>query len=278
MLNAEQTALLIAGERKTVISSLCRVELPEEEFPDEEEWRSTHTQIHYRREAMYMLSGSHSVRLKEAVYHADAGTVLLLNNREKHDATYFPHPGKSTHLWLIIRSNCINCQCDEYVDGKLKIKFRHFYTNREHIAEINRIWDSGSRGAIPAETALFALLAHLDLVIFDLLKSGDRQKLHSFDHRIEAVEKVKSYLEVTNGKNCSAAFLAELAGFSVMHLQRLFKKHVGMTIGEYTDKIRLQRCDELKGLCLQKEIAEELGFSSVASFCNWHKKMKSRKN
>ncbi len=277
MLTKEQIALLVDRQNKTLISSLLPISVREGDFSEETEWRSAHTQIHYRREVMYLLSGNHSVRFKESVYPASPGTVLLLNSREKHDDAYFPQPEESTHLWLIIRPDCINCQCDKFVDGKLKIMFRHFYRNREHIAEINRVWDAGARGILSPATAVFALLAHLDLVIFDILRSEDKQKLHSFDHGIEAVEKAKSYLESTNGKNCSITFLAELTGFSVMHFQRLFKKHAGMTVGAYTDQIRLQRCDELKNVCLQKEIAEELGFSSVASFCNWRKKMERRR-
>ncbi len=275
MLTKEQIALLVDRQKKTLISSLLPISVREGDFSEETEWRSAHTQIHYRREVMYLLSGNHSVRFKESVYPASPGTVLLLNSREKHDATYFPHPGKSSHLWLILRPDCINCQCDEFAEGKLNVKFRHFYRDREHIAEINRVWDAGTRGSVTPEAVLFSLLAHLDLVIFDILRTEDKQKVHSFDPRIEAVEKVKSYLEMTNGKNCSIPFLAELAGFSAMHFQRLFKKYTGMTVGEYIDQIRLKRCEELAGVCLQKEIAEELGFSSVVSYCNWRRKMRS---
>ncbi len=269
MLNQEFKRLLLDREKRTVISSLAPITLPEEEFPGEKTWRDQHSQSHLRQEIMIQLSGSHSVQFQGKNYRAQPGTVLILNSRERHDDGYFPGPGKSAHLWLILRPDFINCQCDEFADGKLQISFRHFCRNRERIAEINRVWTAGARGKIAPQTALLALLALLDLVIFDILEAEQNLMPHNLDPRIEAVEKVKSYLESTVGRNCSLTFLAGLAGYSPMHFQRLFKKYTGMTVGDYINLLRIKRYDELKNICPQKEIAAELGFSSPSAFCNW---------
>lgn len=273
MLSEEQKVLLLDRQKRTVVSSFNAALLPEQEFPEEAEWRTTHTQSHFRREVMVMLSGEHSVRFKEKTFAGFPGMMLILNSREKHDAAYFPGTGKSSHLWLIIRPDFINCQCDEMNDGKFTVNFRHFYRDRERIAELNRIWDAGVRGMIAPEIALMGIQALLDLVIFDILKEKTNLRIHYFDPAEEAVEKVKSYLDSTNGKNASITFLAGIAGFSPMHFQRLFKKSTGMTVGKYINMLRIKRCEELKNVCSTKEIAEELGFSSPSAFCNWKKKL-----
>lgn len=274
MLTEENRKLLVDWQRRKIISSLNETEAKEQEFPEENEWRDTHLQSHFRREVMILLSGSHSLGFRDKTYLAEPGTMLLVNSRERHDNQYFPGNGKSAHLWLIIRGNVINCQGDEFENGRLRIKFRYLYTEGERIAELNRIWDAAARGRIPPEHALFAIHSLLNLVIFGML-NADKLRLRALDPREDAVEKAKSYLEDTCGRGCSIPFLASLTGFSPMHFQRLFRKNTGRSVGCFIRELRLKRCEELAGICTQKEIAEELGFSSVSSFCNWKRKIKA---
>ncbi len=273
MLDIEKRSLMLDYRRRKVISSLAPPDLPEIAAENESVWRSGHVQCHYRREIMLQLTGRTNVSLNGKVYAAEPGTLLLVNNRESHDGRYFPCSADCSHLWMMLRPDFIHCQGDELTGGIFNVDFRYISRNRTVISELNRWWNAPGTGRLAPEAALLGVLAQIDLLILEIM--GESSPFGQLDLSIPAmaVEKAKSFLDQNCGKNSSIAFLARMSGYSTGHFQRLFLHHAGMTVGEYIDRIRCRRYDEMHGFNQMKVIAEELGFSSVSALDNWRRRM-----
>jgi transcriptional regulator GlxA family with amidase domain len=85
-----------------------------------------------------------------------------------------------------------------------------------------------------------------------------RNHLHPVVHRLQ--DTIASDLT----KSWTLSALAKIAGASNRHLSRLFHEHVGMTIAEYTNLLRVAFAQELlreTNLDMER-VAEEAGFSS----------------
>lgn len=275
MLNASQRAVLLDRQHRKVISSMADIPFEEQEFPEEQEWRRAHTQHHYTREAMLILSGSHSVQLNGRTYSGEPNTLVIVNSREAHDARYYPACGDCSHLWIFIRANRITCQGDRVHDGKFRVLFQYAVEDTAKYKELNNIFDAYDNGMIDPGTALFGICAMLDEMIFDLLT---QKKLleQGLSSREIAVVKVKNYINNTLGRGCSVSLLAELAGYSPVHFQRLFFRITGKTVGEYINDVRRKHFEEMKDICPFKVIAEDLGFSGLPAFSAWLKKNREK--
>lgn len=271
MLKQEEKAVILDWRNRKIISSLT--ELPEEcVFPEEDTWRRNHFQNHYRREVMLMLSGSHSLRFRDQTFLGVPNTMLLLNSHEKHDERYFPGKGNASHLWLIIRSDFINCQVDEIQDDSFLVKYRYIYKQKDIIRKLNQQWDMAVKKKISAESGIFALQTLINEVLLDMLNAQKELHCSGINVQSEVIDKACSYLDSTNGRGCSISFLASLTGYSETHFSRIFRNVTGMRPGEYINECRKKRYLELVRLCPLKMIAEELGFSSVNALCNWRRR------
>ena len=66
--------------------------------------------------------------------------------------------------------------------------------------------------------------------------------------------------------------LAVISGYTRGYMAHKFRRELGMTVGEYIKKVRLEYIrNAMKRNVRQKEMAYELGFSSPAAFWNWFK-------
>src|ERR1700747_3318307 len=93
-------------------------------------------------------------------------------------------------------------------------------------------------------------------------------------HRDRAVLKAQEWVHMRDGQGVSLAALATAAGLERRTLLRRFKSGTGMTPVQYSRRVRLARARELLegGGLSQKEIAQSLGYSDVASFARVFRK------
>ena len=282
MLNEEIKSVLVNHQQRKIISTLQDCAYLEENFSHESDWRQNHQQQHFRKEIMLQLTGSHSVSLNGKTYRSSPNTLLMINSRETHDERYYPENEDSSHLWFFIGRERITCQCDEVKNGKFHILFQYLYENREKnkipdeysgkIKKLNRIWDSASGGTTAPDTVLFGISVILNEILWNILEEETHLFVQGNNSRESAIEKAKNYIDNTCGRGCNLAFLAELAGYSVMHFQRLFKKYTGMNVSTYISRKRLLRYEEMRRYFPLKAIAEELGFSSASALSHFLKK------
>jgi len=106
------------------------------------------------------------------------------------------------------------------------------------------------------------------LVIY-LRRSGSDPQLSPWlegrNHIHPAVHRVQDAIAADLTKSWSLGALARLAGASDRHLSRLFHEHVGMSIPEYSNRLRVAFAQELlRETRLDMErVAEQSGFSST---------------
>jgi transcriptional regulator GlxA family with amidase domain len=93
-------------------------------------------------------------------------------------------------------------------------------------------------------------------------------------HRDSAVLKAQEWVHMRDGRGVSLAAMATAAGLGRRTLLRRFASATGMTPIEYCRGVRLARARELLegGDASQKQIAQSLGYSDVASFARVFRK------
>src|ERR1700675_5177282 len=93
-------------------------------------------------------------------------------------------------------------------------------------------------------------------------------------HGDRAVLKAQEWVHMRDGRGVSLAAMATAAGLERRTLLRRFASATGMTPIEYSRRVRIARARELLGggELSQKEIAQALGYSDVASFARVFRK------
>jgi transcriptional regulator GlxA family with amidase domain len=109
------------------------------------------------------------------------------------------------------------------------------------------------------------------LVVY-LRRSGSDPQLSPWlegrNHIHPAVHRVQDAIASDLTKSWSLSALARLAGASDRHLSRLFHEHVGMSIPEYSNRLRVAYAQELlrETRFDMERVAEQSGFSSTRQF------------
>jgi AraC family transcriptional regulator len=82
------------------------------------------------------------------------------------------------------------------------------------------------------------------------------------------IEQVQKYIRQHLGEALSREVLAEVAGFSVPHLQRLFRESQGESLARYVRRVRLERAGhKLRfGAVDITEVALAAGYDTHAAF------------
>jgi transcriptional regulator GlxA family with amidase domain len=98
--------------------------------------------------------------------------------------------------------------------------------------------------------------------------------LEGRNHVHPAVHRVQDAVAADLARDWSLGELARIACVSDRHLSRLFSEHVGMSIVQYVNRLRVARAQELlsKTKLGMEQVAERTGFGSVRQFRRaWHR-------
>jgi transcriptional regulator GlxA family with amidase domain len=98
--------------------------------------------------------------------------------------------------------------------------------------------------------------------------------LEGRNHVHPAVHRVQDAVAADLTQDWSLGALARIACVSDRHLSRLFNEHVGMSIVQYVNRLRVARAQELlsKTHLDMEQVAERTGFGSVRQFRRaWHR-------
>jgi transcriptional regulator GlxA family with amidase domain len=111
-----------------------------------------------------------------------------------------------------------------------------------------------------------------------LRRSGSDPQLSPWlegrNHIHPAVHRAQDAIAADLTKSWSLAALARLAGASDRHLSRLFHEHVGMSIPEYSNRLRVAYAQELlrETRIDMERVAEQSGFNSTRQLRRaWHR-------
>ena len=88
------------------------------------------------------------------------------------------------------------------------------------------------------------------------------------------IVKAKQYIHKSFGREFSFSELCRVLSISPSYLRAKFKKHTGLTISEYRDRLRMERAKEMleSGFFTLKEIAFSLGYYDPYHFSKAFKK------
>lgn len=95
--------------------------------------------------------------------------------------------------------------------------------------------------------------------------AADIQSMQGYS---EHINMVKQYIRQHAGESLNRQVLAEVAGFSVPHLHRIFTAHVGENIAGYVRRVRMERAGRKlrMGAVDITEVALAAGYATHAAF------------
>jgi len=108
--------------------------------------------------------------------------------------------------------------------------------------------------------------------IFGFIQSKDFNK-HT-DRKNMVIEDISAFVRSRNGKPVTINELSDRFSYSRSHISKEFKRHTGLGLKEYIDKIRLGKSKEMLSYSdfSISQIAFELGFKDIYSFSRFFKK------
>ncbi len=104
-----------------------------------------------------------------------------------------------------------------------------------------------------------------------------RNLLYSNQFQIDTVIATKNFIDGNSEKDLNLNLLSKILFTSKYHLQRLFKRHYGLTPKQYLINIRINKSKELmkKGVSVT-ETCFAVGFESLGSFSSLFKSRTGR--
>lgn len=91
---------------------------------------------------------------------------------------------------------------------------------------------------------------------------------HTFQNHHERISSVQKYIRDHLDEPLNREVLAAVAGFSVPHLHRIFSASLGMSMADYTRRVRLERAGRKlrMGAVNITEVALAAGYATHAAF------------
>ncbi|HBC8832992.1 helix-turn-helix transcriptional regulator [Pectobacterium parmentieri] len=88
------------------------------------------------------------------------------------------------------------------------------------------------------------------------------------DYHQDIIDELIGWIAQQQGRPITTVIVAEHAGFSLWHMQRIFKKQTGITLGRYIKNLRLDQAalELIKGNEPVLSIALEHGYESQQTF------------
>ena len=269
--------VLCHQEKWKLVSSLFPPEHEPERDPSCEKWFKSHSDIHPAREILIALDGHSQFSLNRQIYPVTPGTIFLFDTYEEHVRAYPPETGKSIHLWFYFIAQRIIVHLLSINRGRLEsLRPGLILENAELYNIIDQGWSRLKKSTMAAELKRQKVVSLLSLLFLELIElDAAEQKIESGSesHQEIVIRLICRHIVNTSGKDLTVEKLAQMAGYSKFHFLRIFKKHTGQTIHDSINDARMQKITEmLDKKCLQKEIAETLGFSSPSTFSHWYHK------
>lgn len=240
--------------------------------PEKMLWLADRWHRHDFREVMAVVSGSCVFKLKNRFYHLNTGDILLLNSMEAHTDGHYPEAG-SVYWWGSFWTDMLRIylwQEDKITDSRVLAlgSFSDF---------IYHLWDEAA--AVDGVDARSEFGSVISVLINNFLRNRNSENnFMARNSQSRIMDKIIDYINKMPSLNCTLDSLALLAGYSKVHFQRRFTEYTGMVFREYLLRKRVERYFRImeKKEASLKEMADELGFASVAALLHWKQRNKER--
>lgn len=276
-----EIALLLAPERWTVMSTLFPCDLAPVADEDRCRWALHHTERHPNREMLFVLEGEGFQSLGGSVYPVRPGTVLGFDSLEAHNQGYPANHPHARHLWLIFlpdRCVAMMVRVGRGRKGYTEQWRRVFSLQDLGLVSADVLFPRPADPSLPNDLYRVQITAGVALLMSRLLTHGYVRPPAeaSRDFPGDVIAAIQRHIEECGGKDCRMADLARIAGYSKYHFHRIFRRHVGMTLGQYAGLCRRDAFARLTADGLrQKAIAEALGFAHPSALTRWRKRQRA---
>lgn len=245
---------------------------PPQSGPEYEKFRSS---MHKEREICIVLAGHSKFMLNGSVYDAEPGTAFMIDSWVPHSFGYLPGDNDLYHMWVFRdKGRILGCIAHIEKSGQISSYEKHLPIRREAAELVYSRWDFLNRQANPDEAlARDFLRVPLNVMIDEFRFRRQHLRQNATRKKDDLLDMIKTHISRNQGRNCSLAELEKYSGFNRYYLAHQFREYNGCTIGQFINQVRIEYTASamLHGL-RQKEIANELGFSSPTHFWHWLRK------
>ena len=247
---------------------------------------------HSHREILVPIEGDHFYGVRDRLFRARPGSVLLFDHQEPHDRFYSPYQPALRDLWIFFSSprqalfsefalaaEKKSHPLKKETDASRRVSFlRRKVISGPFVEAVTASWDHCARakGSVRAvdqlKASVTALLLHAEpLLLRPPIKQGGSLE----QQRIVAY--IQEHVRQHPGDPHSVEALARLAGYAPTYFHRLFKATTGERLHAFVNTIRLEQAQLLlaEGRTVES-VSEELGFATAAYFSRFFKQATGR--
>ena len=260
--------ILQAGVRR-IHSTACRA-LPPESTPHD----NFRLHSHRQREILFVLEGESDYILDSHWYRLRPGDAVFVEPWQSHGCFYREDENNLKHLWFILHSKFLSgCYNNVGLAGQVQREWLYGTVSGPAHQMLLNNWDR-ARTAKAEDCPWYAeqLRRSFELALGEMatniLQSGGNPLRRKRD---DVAEFMADYIDRHLGRDCSLARLEKITGYTRCYLSHLFREYYGKTIGSAVNEARMRYILEQNWQSSAKDIADELGFASVATYWKWRR-------
>lgn len=243
---------------------------------------------HNEIEIIYMIEGGVKVGVNDNMYNLMKGDILLISSGDIH--CFMPEYNQSSRIVIQFNLSIFD-NIDSAISDKKEIRPLFDRSKR-----LSRYWDSDVKAEMEEqikdiireysekkEGYKLALKARLyDLVVLLIRKVPMEKRTYEEENRqidtLNRLENVFQYVEKNYSSEISLEQVAFVAGYSIYHFTRFFKKNTGITFSQYLSNFRITKAEWelLNDNSNITEIAYKSGFNSTKTFNRVFKEVKGQ--
>ncbi len=219
---------------------------------------------HYRFVLIVNLRTEGTVALDNRSFELRPGEALLVFPHQFH---HF-HPPKSESIrWLFLTFELNNPENIAALRNKVNPLSETF---RAYLGRLVQMYSE--KTAQKESSTSISMLAGLALL--ELMQQEGRSSSRTTMARPSVIDQINRYIWDNFDKDLKLSDLAEKFPYSESHLRLLFRKRMGMSLGTYIQKVKMNRARSLlvsSGLNVS-QVAQSCGYDSLYSFSRAFKK------
>lgn len=247
-----------------------------------------YVQLHWHKETeiIYLKEGSFDFTINTKVFHEEAPALIFVSSQELHSIIM---EKKHSLASIVFDLNMLSFENYDGIQYKIiqpllkgKTSFPRIIKNDvENWGEISGLFEMMMDEArkrdlcsyLRVKARLYEILAFLYQDGY-LKEVGEVNEKDTF--RIDGLKRVLSYIQEHFNEKMSLEEIASVAGMNEQYLCRYFKKHVGKTITEYINDVRINHATQKLLQTDDKiiDIAIQCGYENVGYFLKRFRKEK----
>lgn len=270
----DDLALLQAPHAWCLISSYCGSDVRSGRHARYARWAGAHRHRHIDPELNFILRGEGHQSIDGRVYVARPGTLFIQDGNFPHEVRYPPWCPPSERLNIYFIRERMVIRLVETGVGR-----RNYRERWNFIMPVSELGFQSPRNlfashlSVPPALIRFRNLASASFLISCAIGWGFRSTSVTADFNAEVITQIENHIHRTIGKGCSLDVLADMAGYSRFHFLRLFRRHTGMSLREYIDRVRLEALTAMRAANVRTNaMSEAMGFTHPSSFIRWRKR------